>query len=920
MAILRCMEILSRAMKSCLIILLCFFVAFKVHSQSGFGDSPQPSPDSIARQLKTQDDVTEFIYTCLDTFLADPTEKRLNILDQCDRLLWRALRTNDEYIAYVILQCNKGYYTSLFGDINKAVDAYESAWKMYSIRTPAGVDIVEYCLKPLGNNYSILGNYQSAANVIKNYLLIAEKENNASHLVSALINLSIVYHDTGRQEEAIELLKKGLEVKGIKDLRKGILYSNLARNYLDLQRKAEAHRCALQAMQHLKKAGGKEGALYLVNTLKILSLISFDEGKMREAIQFIENAKSIVNANPSLFKRRELAKLIAEYAGLQVSQQQDDLALQNYQQALMLLLPGYKPDHGTDLPDKALFYPENTIKEILDGLAQLFSKTDPLKALECFELSFEIEDLLRQTYHYQSDRLQQQTEIRNRTEQCLTLLFDQFEETKEQQLIQRAFQLAERTKAVVLREAIEASTRNQFIKHDSLLTKEHDLTFKKATLASDLVQQQMKGEMANVEYINELMARQTALSIEIKWLQKLIVKKYPQYTTAAYMPIDINQLQKKLAHENAILIEYFTSKETFYVFIVDSQSIACHKITEGGKVYDAIRTLNDLFSSAARINNDVALYKRMAFELTGLLHIPTSSAAKKLVIIPDGLLNYVPFEALLSAETNSINYATFPYLLKTFTIAYGSSATSFVDYKKSPTSRDNDVLAMFPVFKNTSRKLTHSETEAKSIQSYVNGTFLFGDQATKKAFGKNLHRYNIIHLSTHAAAGSWLEPPSIDFIDSTLYLPEVYGLQLQPDLMILSACETGVGRILKGEGALSLARGFQYAGANNIIFSLWNVNDHSTASLMSSFYKHYFDHQSKPEALRRAKLDYLENDEVSNAHKSPYYWAPFVYYGDIGNNNERQEWRITWPVVLLLALTFLFLLALFIRIRKQRVS
>lgn len=904
-------------MKSCLTILLCLLVVFEISSQTGVSDSRGKSIDGIARQLKQQDDVTNFIYACLDTFLANPTEKRLAILDQCEKRRWRALKTSDERVAYIILHCNKGYYASLFGDLYQAVDAYESAWKVYSAHTPAGVDIIEYCLKPLGNNYSMLGDYQSAANVIKNYLFIAEKENHVPHVIAALINLSVVYHDTGRQAEAIELLKKGLDVNGIEDLKKGILYSNLARNYLDLQLKTEARRCALRAMQHLKKAHAHESASHLVNTLKVLSLLSLGEGNVTEAMRFIDRAKSIVKANPTLFKRRALAKLMAEQAGLQVLQQQHDLALQNYQQALMLLLPGYTPESGTDLPDKALFYPENTIKEVLDGLAQLHSKDDPMKALACFELSFEIEDLLRQTYHYQADRLQQQIEIRNRTEQCLTLLFDRFVETKEHHLAQRAFQLSERTKAVVLREAIEASEKHAFIKHDTLLKKEHNLTFKKATLARDLVLEQMKGETANVGYINELMARQTALSIEIRSLQKLIVKKYPQYKAVGHNAIDMDRLQQKLKGEDAVLVEYVAGQESLYVFIVDAQSISFHKIAAGKKVYDAIRTLNDLFASATRINNDVVLYKRLAFELTGLLHIPTS-AAKKLVIIPDGLLNYVPFEALLVEKTNALNYAKLPYLLKAYTIAYGSSAATFAEHKDTAPLKDHRVLAMFPVFKNTARNLAHSEREAESIRSYVDGIFLFGDEATKSAFGENLHRCNIIHLSTHAAAGSWLAPPSIDFIDSTLYLPEVYGLQLHPDLLILSACETGVGKILKGEGALSLARGFQYAGASNIIFSLWNVNDRSTARLMASFYRHYFDHRSKPEALRCAKLDYLENDEVSNAHKSPYYWAPFVYYGDVSDHSLQQEFTIAWFEILLLVLTFLFLLVLFIRIRKQR--
>jgi CHAT domain-containing protein len=907
-------------MKCALTMLLFSVAVVNVFSQSGGIEPPYQMPDSIARQYKMRDDAAGFIYTCLDTFLARPTEKRLGLLEACLQSFWRPLKTDEEYMAYVILLCNKGYYASLFGDINKAVDAYENAWKIHTGHNLEGFDIIEYCLKPLGNNYSMLGDYQSAANVIRHYLFIAEKAGNFPHLVSAFINLSIVYHDTGRQDEAIALLKSALAIKGIPDLKRGIIYSNLARNFLDLRQEADAYRCASQAMQHLKKSHGDDVLVQVVNTLKILSLLDLRKGNTSLALSFLEKAKSIVNENPVVFKKRELAKLMAGYAGIQESLNHSGIALKSYQQALMLLLPGYKPEHETDLPDKALLYPENAIKEILDGLAVLYSKSDPVKALECFELSFETEDLLRQTYHYQADRLQQQVEIRNRTGQCLTLLFDMFERTGEQHLVRRAFQLAERTKAVVLREAIEVNARSQFIRQDSLLKREHDLTFKKAKLASDLVLEQMKGEDADVVYINELIYRQTELSIEIKSLQKLIAQKYPQYRAAGDTHlIRIDELQKKLEREDATLIEYVAGQGVLYAFIIDSQSVSFQKITAGSKVYEDIRTLNDLFSSPARINNDVGLYKQTAFELNSLLRIPTAANSKNLVIVPDGLLNDVPFEALLFENSSSVNYASLSYLIKKFTIAYEPSATSFAGYKKSSVPLNNNVLAVFPVFKNSSRVLKHSETEAKSIQLYVNGKFLFDDQATKKAFGENLHDYNIIHLSTHAEAGSWLAPPSIDFIDSTLYLPEVYGLRLEPDLMILSACETGVGKILKGEGALSLARGFQYAGAHNIIFSLWKVNDHSTARLMSSFYQYYFDSRSKPYALRLAKLDYLQNAEISNDQKSPYFWAAFVYYGDINNDRLPQASAITWFEILVLALTFLFLLTLFIKKRNRHV-
>lgn len=886
-------------------------------SQSPGAVSSMSSLDSIARHYKTHDDVVNLIYTCIDTFLAEPVENRLAVLDLFDRTKWRPLTTNDEHIAYVILQCNKGYYSARFGNINSAVDSYETAWKIYSDNQLEGFDIIEYCLKPLGNNYSMLGDYQSAANVIRNYLYIAERENNFTHVIAAFINLSVVYHDTGRQEEAIALLNDALKVKGIQESRKGIIHSNLARNFLDLRQISEARRHVTEALQYFKKSNDAEGTVHYVNALKILSLISMQEEKNTMALSFIEKAKSIIIANPDLFKKREMAKIINAYANINALQGQRHVAIKSYRQALAMLLPAYKPNNSIDLPDSTMLYPENAIKESLDGLAAIYSEDDPGRALQCFELSFIVDDLLRQSYHYQEDQLQQQIEIRFRTEQCLALLFDMFSKTQDPKYVLQAFQLAERTKAIVLKEATAANKVRQYIKHDTLLNKEQELTFKKATLATELVLEQMKGEAARIEIINDLISKETSVGIEIKSLQKKLVQKYPQYKTGVAPNIDLERLKQKLLAESATMIAYVAGQKALFAFIVNARGISFQKIVNAEAVFENVRKLNDMFSSATAINNDIEGYKRIASELSRQLMIPVSGASKKLVIIPDGILSHLPFEILLLEEHPSVNYAALPYLLKRFTITYESSATNVVDYKRSASPGEKGILGIFPVFKDSPRSLKYSETEATGIQSLAKGKFLIGDKATKKAFAENFPDFGIIHLSTHADAGSWLQPPSIDFIDSTLYLPEVYGLHLQPNLMVLSACETGVGKIMKGEGALSLARGFQYAGVNNIIFSLWKVNDHTTATLMNSFYQHFFGYETVPEALRQSKLDYLENDNISNAHKSPYFWAPFVYYGDVSNDTQLKKPIPIWLIASLMVTTFTVMVVIFWIARKN---
>ena len=116
-----------------------------------------------------------------------------------------------------------------------------------------------------------------------------------------------------------------------------------------------------------------------------------------------------------------------------------------------------------------------------------------------------------------------------------------------------------------------------------------------------------------------------------------------------------------------------------------------------------------------------------------------------------------------------------------------------------------------------------------------------------------------------------------------MFLNELYSLDLNTNLVVLSACETGIWKLYKGEGAMSIARGFQYAGAQNLLFSLWQINDLSTSQIMGSFYKNYSSNKSAYISNHQSKLDYLEDETISNIKKSPYYWSAFVYYGELTN-------------------------------------
>jgi CHAT domain-containing protein len=186
--------------------------------------------------------------------------------------------------------------------------------------------------------------------------------------------------------------------------------------------------------------------------------------------------------------------------------------------------------------------------------------------------------------------------------------------------------------------------------------------------------------------------------------------------------------------------------------------------------------------------------------------------------------------------------------------------------------------------------------EASSIKKYLDGEYYLKENALKQNFEELASNYDIIHLSTHATAGSYYEPPAIEFYDKTLYLPEIYGYNLQSDLVVLSACESGIGALSKGEGTMSLARGFSYAGVKNLIVSLWKVNDKATELLMAGFYDEFSKTDNKSHSLQNSKLNYLKDENITASKKSPYYWASFIYVGSV-DVKEASNYDYWWFII-----------------------
>ena len=405
-------------------------------------------------------------------------------------------------------------------------------------------------------------------------------------------------------------------------------------------------------------------------------------------------------------------------------------------------------------------------------------------------------------------------------------------------------------------------------------------------------------------------------------LYELFKKEFPRYHNLKYNNevIDIALIQKKL-NTDQLLIEYFLGTDDLFIFTITKNhyDVKQIKIPENFQL-----SISQLRNSIYKYDDEeqAKTYLKSAHQLYNTLIKPIKKELKqKLIIIPDGVLNYIPFETLLEEKVDQItSYKNLPYLIKNHQISYNYSATLYHQLltQESEAAKEN-LVAFAPSFKdnkenfksisarrNGFENLLYNIPEAEMAHDYISGRLFKGNAATEENFLKNASNYKIIHLSTHAKSNDKLGDYSYivmskvnDSIDdpNRIYTSELYNLNLNADMVVLSACETGLGELQKGEGIISLARAFTYAGAKSTINSLWSVNDASTKTLMEEFYKNIKAGKTKDQALHEAKLSYLENEDMD----APYFWASFIAMGNMEpivlSSGFNYWWLLLLPVV-----------------------
>lgn len=843
-------------------------------------------------------------------YFGDSSHLLRSIFERIDRERWRQPLNQAEWLPFFDLEATKAYYLWKAGRVWESVQAFERADSIFQIYQFPDRDITEYVYKTLSNNYTRLGDNEKALAIHQKALDFSIRVDSVKTLPFLYCNIGITYWNNKNYNASENYLRKGLALPGVQGLAKASLLSALATTLLSTGRQKEAMEHARASIQLLKKPADNDGWIIASSASATLASVMIAESKPDKALSLLKNARLYAQKGHLESTDRMFGKIGNKVAEAWLCKREPLKALSAANTALTAILPGFMPTGFSDNPAESLFYQEVTIAEALQVKARAFEmlyqqKKDNqylIKGLECLDLAWKVNRMVRENFIYQSSKLSIQDDLRQWDEmslRCCRLLFDA---TGDFNWANRAFDLVERNKSAILLDALKENLALQRLAtNDSRFVEIDRLRQNIALLERELLL------YPDAESNKNTKLQADVLRTKVAGLEAEIRKRYPSLT--AQMPGMPDLSDKNALHPGELLIEYFTGKDVLEVFVRNAagQIICWKQVALDDTLVQLLNTFESFFKDANAIAADPAAYFQTAFDLWLKLIPQEATAAARIVIAPDGFVGLIPFEALVTAGPSpQITLRNAPYLIKSQTVRYAwSLSTLYWQQALAPSGKG--LLGVAPGFRQAERGLSPLLTGGKEWQNAGNATALLGRQATSDGFSSQAMRYAVLHLATHAQAG---ETPRIEFLDEPLYLSDIYALRLQAELIVLSACETGTGVESKGEGVMSLSRAFACAGARSLIGSLWKANDESAAAIFSDFYQNLSQHLLKSDALRNAKLHYLESERPM-VTKSPWYWAAFSFSGadgavELSGKLAFQWWWAAIAALLIVSLLYFY--------------
>lgn len=867
--------------------------------------------------------------------------------------IWRA-QSNRREEARVLHSMGVSYWQ--LGESQKALQYYGQALPLRRLTADRQGEAIT--LNSTGLAHDSLGQLREALEYYNQALSLQRKLGNERDVATTLSNIGASYFNSGELQMGLEYLLQALALRRQTGDKRGeaATLNNIGVAYWQLgenERALEAHN---EALPLRRETGDRNGE---VSTLQNFGIAYLALNQPQKALEYHNQALTLAR---TLSDRRAEATILQNMGTAYRWMNNFERALDHYNQALRL---------RRDLSDRR--GEANTLSRIgtLYSLLGQPDKGRPL--LEQALLFFQtIGDRANQAATLQAlataERDQNQlTAARSHIESALTIIESIHSQTISRQLRTsflasrqsfyeleidllmrlhndkpsaghdvRAFEVNERARARGLLELLaEARTNVRQGIAPALKEREAYLQSRTTWVQSQLIQAnvQVKPDAKRIAALEEQFKD---IEGQSEQLETDIRKNSPDYAALRYpRPLGLKDVQQSL-DERTLLLEYSLGKDSSYLFAISKTDFVAVRLPDAPLIKDQVATLREAISTKPN-RLAVSHYLQTAASLYGHLIQPANrllTGKQSLIIVPDGVLHYLPFEVLLQSDASrqtEVNFHRLPYLVRTHSISYSPSATVLAKLTSADRKAQGPSKMLLaygdPNYGNASSEqgpparsaldplgnpwklqpLPESRREVQHVaRLYPAGEadVFLGEQATEEnvKLGDRSSQYRFVHFAVHGLLnenkpqysglvlslpnGENAKPGNLDpknnshgrsdREDGLLQVYEIFNLKLNADLVVLSGCETGLGKETKGEGLVGLTQAFFYAGTPSLAVSLWKVQDRSTAELMVSFYRHLRNPSlTKSQALQRAQLEMIKSRDFAH----PYYWAGFVLVG-----------------------------------------
>jgi CHAT domain-containing protein/Flp pilus assembly protein TadD len=862
----------------------------------------------VYRNYGNFDQAIEFFLLAEESYLHDPKTTNTSIASLFNNI-------GNAYIIMYDFVTAQNYY-------QRAADLYSSQ----SQNDTPGIADIYYSLANI--NYR-LNNFEKAIGIVIKYLPYS-----APDTKMLFLNLkAILLNELNKTDEAYESYREAISYANSYYSDKEV---NIAFEYVNF-------------IRFLISINRFEEAFVTLNTLKNI----LDDNNVTEGINLALYYKAlgeyhknlnVESKNIEIFRKEKIDHL--------------EIAVENYNKGLEAL--NYNSSENTDSLNINQIISLGHTLELLEIIADTYKekaslfddkqnkiyKQSLLEALDYYNITSEIIQRARKDIYSDESKIQLNALQEETFYKIIQTAYKAYEIDNNDEIAEFAFTNAEQIKSSSVMDKLtdEVAKENSLIP-DSLTQLEKNINFQ-ITSNNEKRFNLTSSETADSTDIAKIDSVLFALNKQREELNAYLEKNYSDYYDLKYSKktIAISDIQKKL-NGNEVLIEYVLNETDsipeLYSFLITKETSRFIKQDISHEFISSIEETFHFMSNPQFLftqNEDSKNFCVASNQLYEKLISPFSKEIKnhKIIIIPDGKLNYITFEALIEElpDTSSQIYFTrLPYLIRKNTINYSYSADLLFKFNQPSKNTKKQVLAFAPVYEKETvvfddEKLTLTplpgiQREVDLISNAIRTNLFRGPEATEENFRKQSGDYDILHLAMHAFINDSLPAYSrfafkqnnseIPENDGWLNTADIYNLDLNARLTVLSACNTGSGELKKGEGVISLARGFLYAGCPSIIMTQWEVEDNAGTKIMSSFYENLKKGRPTDEALRLAKLEYLENANPRMAH--PHYWLGYV---SIGNSAPLFRSHDYYFFGLLILVIIGILIDQIIRVRKSR--